>query len=101
MHDRYFLKLITEEDMLATCRKLYEIAFHGSYMRMIPKHVSGHVRDTCMKFLGINKCTFYMLVTCRKCFRIYNVSFSSTMGILDTHSWEVVALKKLELLLPV
>ena len=21
-----------------------------------PQHVSGHVRDTCMKFLGINKC---------------------------------------------
>ena len=41
--------------MLATCRKLFEIIFHGSYMRIIPQHVSGHVRDTCMKFLGINE----------------------------------------------
>ena len=39
---------------------------YGSYMRIIPQHVSGHVRDTCMKFLGINKCKCYMLVTCRK-----------------------------------
>ena len=65
--------------MLATCRKLFEINFHGSYMRIIPQHMSGHVRDTYMKILGINKCIFYMLVTCRKCFRITNVSFSSTM----------------------
>ena len=65
--------------MLATCRKLFEIILRGSYMRIIPQYVSGHVRDTCMKFLGINKCTFYMLVTCRKCFRINNVSCSSTM----------------------
>ena len=32
--------------MLATCRKLFEIIFHGSYMRIIPQHMSGHVRDT-------------------------------------------------------
>ena len=44
-------------------------------MRIIPQHVSGHVRDTCMTFLGINKCKNYMLVTCRKYFRINNVSF--------------------------
>ena len=37
--------------MLATCRILSEILFHGSYMRITPQHVSGHVRDTCMKFL--------------------------------------------------
>ena len=48
-------------------------------MRIIPQHVSGHVRDTCMKFLEINKFKFYMLVTCRQCFRINNVSFLSTM----------------------
>ena len=24
-------------------------------MRIIPQHVSGHVRDACVKFLGINK----------------------------------------------
>ena len=65
--------------MLATCRNLFEIIFHGSYMRIIPQHVSGHVRDACMKIVGIIKCKFYMLVTCRKCFRINNVSFSSTM----------------------
>ena len=65
--------------MLATCRKLFEIIVHGSYMRIIPQHVSGHVRDTCMKFLGINKWKCYTLVTCRKCFRINSVSFSSTM----------------------
>ena len=65
--------------MWATCRKLFEILFHGSYMCIIPQHVSGHVRDTCMKFLGIDKCKVSMLVTCRKCFRINNVSFSSTM----------------------
>ena len=67
--------------MLATCRKLFEFICHGSYMRIIPQHVSGHVRDTCMKFLGISKCKFYMLVTCRKCFRNNHVSFSSTMII--------------------
>ena len=39
--------------MLATCRKLFEIIFHGSYMRIIPRHASGHVRDTCMKCLAI------------------------------------------------
>ena len=61
------------------CNNFLEIIFHGSYMRIIPQHVSGHVRDTCMKVLGINKCKCYMLVTCRKCFRINNVSFSSTM----------------------
>ena len=65
--------------MLATCRKSIEILFHGSYMHIIPQHVSGHVRDTCMKVLGINKCILHMLVTCRKYFRINNVSFSSTM----------------------
>ena len=65
--------------MLATCIKLFEVSFHGSYIRIIPQHVSGHVRDTCMKVLGISKCKFFMLVTCRKCFRINNVSFSSTM----------------------
>ena len=27
-------------------------------MRIIPQHVSGHVRDTYMKLLGINKCNF-------------------------------------------
>ena len=65
--------------MLATCKKVFEIIFHGSYMRIISQHVSGHVRDTCMKFLGINKCKFYMLVTCRKCFQINSVSLSSAM----------------------
>ena len=50
-------------------------------MPIIPQHVSGRVRDTCTKFLGINKCKIYMLVTCRKCFRINNASFSSTMVI--------------------
>ena len=60
--------------MLATCRKLFEIIFHGSYMRIIPQHMSGHVKDTCMKILGINKCMFYMLVTCRKCFRINTIA---------------------------
>ena len=64
--------------MLTTCRKLFEILFHGSYMRIIPGHLSGHVRDTCVKFLGINKCKFYMLATCRECFRMSNVSLSST-----------------------
>ena len=49
-------------------------------MRIIPQHVSEHVSDTCMKFLGIHKCKIYMLATCRKCFWINNVSFSSTMG---------------------
>ena len=44
-------------------------------MRIIPQHVSGHVRDTCMKILGNNTCNFYMLVTGRRCFRINNVSF--------------------------
>ena len=68
--------------MLATCRQLIEIIFRGSYMRIIPQHVSGHVRDTCMKLLGISKCRFYMLVTIRKCFRINNVSFSSAMVVL-------------------
>ena len=38
--------------MLATCRKLFEVLFHGSYMRIIPQHASGHVRDTSLKFLG-------------------------------------------------
>ena len=52
---------------------------YSSYMRIVPQHVSGHIRDTCMKFLGINKCKCYMLVTCRKCCRIKHVSFSSTM----------------------
>ena len=33
-----------------------------------------------MKFLGINKCKCYMLVTCRTCFRIKNVSFFVHMG---------------------
>ena len=37
--------------------------FHGSYMRIIPQHVSGNVRDTCMKFSGISKCKIYMLVS--------------------------------------
>ena len=64
--------------MLATCGKLFEIIFHGSYMRIIPQHASGHVRDSCMTFLVI-KWKFYMLATCRKCFRINNVSFWSTM----------------------
>ena len=68
--------------MLATCRQLFQFfCFHGSYMRIIPQHVSGHVRDTCMKILGIIKCKCYMLVTCRKCFRNNNVSFSSTMAL--------------------
>ena len=75
--------------MLATCRKLFEFIFHGSYMHIIPQHVSGHVRDTCMKFLGINKYIFYMLVTCRKCFRTKNVSFSSTMVVgTDLRRWQ-------------
>ena len=39
----------------------------------------GPSKDTCMKFLGINKCKIYMLVTCRQCFQLNNVSFSSTM----------------------
>ena len=82
MHDWYFLELIiVKKYMLATCRKLFEIIFQGSYMRIIPQHMSRHVRDTCMKFLGINKCKFYMLVTCRQRFRINLVSFSSTMVI--------------------
>ena len=51
-------------------------------MRIIPQHVSGHVRDTCMTFLGINTCKFYMLVTCRKCFRINNVSSLRAKGTL-------------------
>ena len=51
MHDRYFLELITVKYMLTTCRKLFEILFHGSYMHIIPQYLSGHVRDTCMKFL--------------------------------------------------
>ena len=42
---------------------MFEILFNGSYMSIIPQHVSRHVRDTCMKFLGIKKCKFYMLVT--------------------------------------
>ena len=59
MHDRYFLEsIIVKKNMLVTCSKLFEIVFHGSYMRIIPQHVSGHVRDTCMKILGINKCIF-------------------------------------------
>ena len=61
--------------MLATCRKLFDILCHGSYMRIIPQHASGHVRDTCMKILGIIKCKCYMLVTCRKCFRISKCIF--------------------------
>ena len=40
-----------------------------------------HVRDTCMKFLGMNKCKFYKLVACRTCYRINHVSFSSTIVI--------------------
>ena len=74
---------------------MIEILFHGSYMRIIPQHVSRHVRDTCMKFLGINTCKMYMLVTCRKCFQINNVSFLSTMvagtvpmcPMLESWSW--------------
>ena len=44
--------------MLATCRKSFEIIFHGSYMRIIPQHVSGHVRDTCMKFMELINAKF-------------------------------------------
>ena len=79
MHDEYLLEFITVRN---TCELHVENdlkLFHGSYMIIIPQHVSGHVRDTCMKFLGINRCKFYMLVTCRTRFRINNVSFSSTM----------------------
>ena len=39
--------------MLATCKKLFEIICHGSHMRIIPQHMSRHVRDTCMKFLEL------------------------------------------------
>ena len=42
------------------------------------EQVLAHVRDTYMKFLGINKCKFDMLATCRKCYGINNVHFSST-----------------------
>ena len=57
--------------MLATCRKLFESIFHGSYMRIIPQHVSGHVRARCMKFLGIN------------CQRVHSIlENSSSVGVL-------------------
>ena len=81
MHDRSFSQInnCNKKYMLATCRKLFEYFLHGSYMRIIPQHVSGHVRDACMKFLGINTCKIYMLVTCRKCFQINHVSILSTM----------------------
>ena len=57
--------------------------------------MSGHVRDTCMKFLGINKCKSYMLATCRKCFRINNVSFSSTKLLLTKNYSEKIIFVKI------
>ena len=78
--------------MLATCSKSFERIFHGSYMRITPQHVSRHVQDTCMNILGINQCMFYMLVTCRKCFRINNVlfKFSSYKTGVSMNSWFLV-----------
>ena len=32
-----------KEYMLATYWKLFEILFHGSYMRIVPQHVSGYL----------------------------------------------------------
>ena len=74
--------------------KLFEFLCHGPYMRIIPpahERVPAHVRDTCMKFWEIHKCKVYMLVTCRKCIRINNVSFSSAM-VLDCTFIEEVPL---------
>ena len=44
--------------------------------------MSGYVRDTGMIFVRVNKCEFYMLVTCRKSFRLNHVSSLSTMVFL-------------------
>ena len=62
-------------------------------MRIVPPSmwaVPAHVRDTGVKFLGINEYTFCMLGTYRRCFRIDKTSFVSTMllggwkGIYET-----------------
>ena len=45
-------------------------AHHSPTCGRVPAYVS----DTCMKFLEINTCKSYMLITWRKCFRINNVS---------------------------
>ena len=66
--------------MLATCRKLFYFSWLlHAYHYPTCERVPAHVRDTFMNFLGISKCNFCMLVTCRKYIQISDVSFSSTM----------------------
>ena len=49
---------VEAEGLLDYCRKLFEILFHGFYIRIIPQHVSGHVRDTCMNSWELTNANF-------------------------------------------